>query len=99
MWSKQLHSALKKASVHPYTIECHDNSADFRSIAKAINEGIDSHLEAIEFTESIGEHGKSKLTIASQSVPVLVRRLMESDDENSLSLASGICSTLGIELI
>jgi hypothetical protein len=38
-------------------------------------------------------------TVSPESLPVLLRRLMESGDEAAESLASGICETLDIELI
>jgi hypothetical protein len=37
--------------------------------------------------------------VSPESLPVLVRRLMESGDDAAESLASGICQTLDIELI
>ena len=37
--------------------------------------------------------------VSPKSLPVLVRRLMESDDEGAESLASDICQTLEIEII
>jgi hypothetical protein len=41
----------------------------------------------------------SPKSLRPKSLPVLVRRLMESDDERAESLASDICQTLEIELI
>jgi hypothetical protein len=37
--------------------------------------------------------------VSPKSLPVPVRRLMESDDESAESLASDICQTFDIELI
>ena len=37
--------------------------------------------------------------VSPESLPVLVRRLLESGDEEAESLASSICQTLDIELI
>lgn len=99
IWSDKLGAAIAKASREPYPIECHYNSEDFNSILYAVNQGIDSHLQALHFTQGAGEYGRVKLTFTPESMPVLVRRLMESADEESQQLASSICGTLGIELI
>jgi hypothetical protein len=98
MWSDQLGAEIKRRSLTPYPIECHQG-ADWYATAAAINQGIDSHLEAIQYTRTIGSYGRERVVFNPESVPVLVRRLMESDDDNAQSLASSICETLGIELI
>lgn len=98
MWSDQLGAEIKRRSLTPHPIECHQG-ADWYAIAAAINQGIDSHLEAIQYTRTIGSHGRERVVFNPESIPALVRRLMESGEENAESLASGICETLGIELI
>lgn len=99
-WSEELCQAINQASQDPYEIEVHGyGSEDFGSLTDAVNQGIDSHLEAIHFKEFPGFYRKRGFRIEPQSVSVLVRRLMESDNDNSHSLASSICQTLGIELI
>jgi len=98
-WTDALGTAIGNASVKPYPIECHNDSLDFHAIQGAVNQGIDSHLEAIMFQESKGSEGRRKFTFEPASVPVLVRRLMESGNEHTLDLASAICETLGIELV
>ncbi len=97
-WSDKLGAAIRERSTEPYPIECH-MGADFEALSRAINQGIDPHLEAIQFYHDIGEYGRQRVTIEPQSLHVLVRRLMEDDDEEAQSLASGICSTLEIELV
>ena len=74
---------------------------ELNAICAAINQGIDSHLEAVEFTPeyNVAPHGRARITLAPKSVRVLVRRLMESESEAAQSLASSICETLDIELI
>ena len=98
-WSDKLEAALKERSVEPYPIECHRGSDDIKSLIKAVNQGIDSHLEAVFFKQSDGDHGRIKFTFEAASIPVLVRRLMKADDEESQRLGSDICGTLNIELI
>lgn len=99
MWTDALREAIKARALEPYPCEFHNGSQDLQAVAAAVNQGIDSHLEAVQFTESQGAHGRRKFTFEPASVAVLVRRLMESGEENAESLASGICETLGIELI
>lgn len=96
MWSDQLCEAIKQASTEPYRMELVGD--DVESVRNAINQGIDAHLEAIMFSQFKAGH-KLGLCIEPQTLHVLVRRLMESDGDNSLSLASSICETLNIELV
>jgi len=98
-WSDQLGEAIKAASTEPYPAECHYRSEDFESFEHAINQGIDSHLEAVVYTQSVGTCGRCRIVIEPQTVHVLVRRLLESGEDNDASLASSICETLGIELV
>ncbi len=99
MWSDKLGEAIKVLSVEPYPVEFHVNSEDFKSFESAVKQGIDSHLEAIRFDQSYGSYGRIKFTLEPASVSVLVRRLLETGEDNDMSLASGICGTLNIELI
>lgn len=99
MWSDKLGTAINAASVDPYQMEFHRDTEMHRSMERAIAQGIDSHLKAIFFEQSRGEHGRIKLTIEPASVSVLVRRLLESGDDEDILLASDICGTLNIELI
>ena len=82
-------------------------------VIAAVNQGIDAYLEAcfvpgrgdsfrIQTPEGIrGRISGPRLEckVSPKSLPVLVRRLMESADERAESLASDICQTLTIELI
>jgi|ERR1035438_632032 hypothetical protein len=86
---------------------------DRQSVIAAVNQGIDAYLEAcfvpgrgdsfrLETPQGIrgrisGPHLECR--VSPKSLPVLGRRLMESDDESAESLASDICQTLEIELI
>lgn len=99
MWSEKLGAAIKAAVSGPYPVEFHANGEDFDSFNRAVSQGIDSRLEAVHFTQERGEYGRYQFIIEAASVPVLVRRLINSPHDNDSSLASSICSTLGIELI
>ncbi|SRR5258706_14661828 len=86
---------------------------DHHAVIAAVNRGIDSHLEAcfvpargdrFRFRTPDGIRGRIsgprlECHISQQSLPVLVRRLIESGDEAAESLASSICQTLEIELV
>ncbi len=96
----KLESAIKeRAPADGYSM--HLMGDDYNHAAKAINQGIDSHLEAIQFEQSSGIYGKRGLRITADTLHVLVRRLMETADETgeAHSLASCICETLNIELV
>lgn len=99
IWTDKLEAEIKRRSVEPYPMEFHYGSDDFESFKAAVAQGIDSHLEAIFFEQGNGMSGRLKFTVSADTLHVLIRRLMESGEENAESLASGICSTLEIELI
>ena len=86
---------------------------DRHRVIAAVNQGIDSYLEAC-FVPDRGDRYESKTPpgihgiisgprleclVSAKSLPVLVRRLIESEDDEAESLASSICSTLDIELV
>ena len=98
-WSAALGEIIAFRCSKPYPIECHAPSEDYKSIAAAVNQGIDAHLDGILFKQSPGDHGRTRFVFEPQSMPVLVRRLMESHEEHAESLASSICETLDIELV
>ena len=86
---------------------------DRQRVIAAVNQGIDAYLEACfvpgrgdSFSMQTPQGIRGKISgprleckVSPKSLPVLVRRLMESDDERAESLASDICQTLEIELI
>ena len=86
---------------------------DRQAVIAAVNQGIDAHLEAC-FVPARGDRFRLQTPagirgrisgprlechVSPQSLPVLIRRLMESGEEEAESLAAGICQTLEIELI
>ena len=98
-WTDKLGKAIDEASKRPYRMEFHAGSHDFESLRSAVNQGIDSYLTAIRFTEFTNQTGRRGFELKPTSVGILVRRLLETGDDNDMSLASGICQTLGIELV
>lgn len=79
---------------YPMTIRC---KTEWAMIAGIVNQGIDSHLEALTerstFDASTGE-----ILIHPEELPCFLRRLAESDDtDEAWSLRLGILGTLGIE--
>lgn len=77
----------------PYYMRLMGN--DFLVFAGIVNQGIDSHLEAV-FVEQNGREFWIKDTA---SLKCLLRRCVESGNEDAESLASDIMSTLGYEWV
>jgi hypothetical protein len=100
--------AAPKAGYHMSLV-----AEDRQKVIAAVNQGIDAYLEACfvpgrgdSFRLETPQGIKGKISgprlecrVSPKSLPVLLRRLMESDDERAESLASDICQTLEIELI
>jgi hypothetical protein len=92
----------------PYTMSL-TGSDEIRAVVDAVNQGIDSHLEAC-FCPQRGdsyEGGKRKAgrltlcrtlecVVSPESLPVLLRRLFEGDDAG-MTLAADILMTLGFD--
>jgi hypothetical protein len=111
MWSEKLGAALKAAISKPYPMSLVGEDAE--ACQECVNEGIDSHLEACYVPErgdrfnwtpgkiisGVSSGARLECLVSPESLVVLIRRLLESSNENGASLASGICSTLDIELI
>lgn len=112
LWTAKLGTeiarAAPKAGYHMSLV-----AEDRQKVIAAVNQGIDAYLEAcfvpsrgdsFRFHTPKGIRGRIsgprlECKISPQSLPVLVRRLMESNDDRAESLASDICQTLAIELI
>jgi len=69
---------------------------DWTPIANAVNQGIDSHLEAIT-TRSKFNPNERKCNIHPEELHVLLRRLFEDGSEEAWDLRSSILFTLDIE--
>lgn len=94
-WSDKLCSAILHLA--PPIFQMKLNSGDASLIIEAVNQGIDSHLEAITDSKFYQIDNKLYCEVSPKDLTVLIRRLLEAGDE--LGLASDICATLGIELI
>jgi hypothetical protein len=112
IWNHKLRTAIAEAAPkagYPMSLVGEDQ----QSVIAAVNQGIDSHLEAC-FVPARGDRFRLRTPqgirgricgprlechVSPQSLLVLVRRLMESGDDAAESLASSICQTLDIELI
>jgi len=112
MWTEHLGVAIARAAPrrgYPMCLVGEDRHA----VIAAVNQGIDAHLEAC-FVPSRGDRFQMRsppgirgrisgprleCRVSPQSLPVLLRRLLESGGETAESLASSICQTLNIELI
>jgi len=107
---------VKAASrdVFPISFGIH-NGWEFEAFKRAINQGIDSHLEAVQFTQDTDNRGCPRFNISGDTLHVLVRRLLEveycGNDEEcteceicslaeaSEMLASCICEVLRLEAV
>ena len=70
---------------------------EWSAIAKAVNKGIDSHIEG--FTRSTFDGKTGKCLIHPSEMTTFLRRLVENGDEESDSLRMAILDTLGVEEI
>ena len=103
------YKAVRKAmGGEPYTMSL-TGTDEIRAVIDAVNQGIDSHLEAC-FCPQLGDNyvgGKRKAgrltlchtlecVVSPESLPVLLRRLCEGDDAG-MTLAGDILMTLGFD--
>jgi hypothetical protein len=92
----------------PFTMSLTDED-EIRAVIDAVNQGIDAHLEACSCPDrgdrfDGGQRKAGKLVVchtlecvvSPESLPVLLRRLCELDDEAGMRLASDILTVLGI---
>jgi hypothetical protein len=92
----------------PFTMSLTDTD-EIKAVIVAVNEGIDSHLEACccpdrgdRFDGGTRKAGKlvicrtMECSVSPESLPVLLRRLSELDGEAGMRLASDILMVLGI---
>lgn len=80
----------------PYSMEL--TASDESDVCGIINQGIDSHLEAVFFDDHGVKNGKRCIDIKdSKSMRCFLRRCMEGKNENLHDLASCIMYTLGYE--
>ena len=83
-----------------FDISTRQNSEDFETLKKAVNMGIDSHLEGFTKSKFYGTAERFFFCFDTSELSTLLRRLGEIDDENAMSLEySIIYSHYGIELI
>ena len=101
IWSNQLKQAIiDECPLNGYHMTLAHEEAN--CVIEAVNQGIDSHLEACYIPDRGDVYtslNKLICKVSPESLAVLIRRLMSSDNEQSLQLASTICSTLDIEII
>lgn len=104
IWTAGLKAAILKAAPPSYRLTIR-NEEEQAIVRHAVNGGIDAHLEAC-YVPARGDSfqwvdGQLKGRVSPESLPVLVRRVMNdcSDSDGGLRLACDICYTLGIELI
>lgn len=70
---------------------------DIQPVVNAVNQGIDSHLQALTDSTFTWTGRKLACDVAPADMLVLLRRLYEDGSEAAWSLRSAILSTIGIE--
>lgn len=93
----------------PFTMSLTDQD-EIQAVIDAVNQGIDAHLEACYCPErgdryAGGERRAGNLAlcrtldcvVSRESLPVLLRRLFELEDEAADRLASDVLTVLGID--
>lgn len=93
---EKIREAMKNS---PYKMNL--TSKDFTHFAEAVNQGIDSRLQAC-FSPDRGDKfqqvsNKARITISVESLPVLIRRLLESEKEEANLLGESILTSLGFK--
>jgi hypothetical protein len=102
------YDAVRKAmSDDPFTMSLTDRE-EIQAVVAAVNQGIDAHLEACycpdrgdRYDSGTRKAGKLVMcrtlecVISPESLPVLLRRLLDSDDEAGSRLAADILTILG----
>lgn len=87
---------------HFFEISCHTFTKDYRNMVVAINQGIDTRLTAFVKSEWSNPNpiGKVFFWIHKDEIEILVRRLLELDDENAEQLADDIIRLqYGVEIL
>jgi hypothetical protein len=102
MWSDKLGKAIEAAAPVSYAMSL-ITPDEKEAVTSAVNQGIDSYLEACYIKERGDSYefvgNRMECRVSKESLPVLIRRLMNLDGEWGTDLASGICGTLDIELV
>jgi hypothetical protein len=84
-----------------YSFKIPRGSSELKVITKAINQGIDSRLNAVFFSQSIDRHFVAIEIADTKSLSVLMYRLWENGQEDggyeSEDMFFAICETLGLE--
>jgi len=70
---------------------------EWAALARAWNQGIDSRLEALT-ARSRADASTGKVLVHPLEVKTLVRRLVESGEEEAVSLGQDVARTLGVEV-
>ena len=78
----------------------HEGSGGFEALKDAVNQGIDSHLEAVFFEDrGTDAAGRRVFAIEADSLKTLIRRLADSADEDANDIASCIVDIHGFEWV
>lgn len=90
-YAKLKKKVSKALEGEPYKLMVHTQE-EWAEIAKAVNQGIDSHLEGI--TRSSFDSGTGRCVVHADDLPVLIRRLADNDTEMAEDLRKRILAEL-----
>jgi hypothetical protein len=96
----KIKAAMAKQGLTHYTMSL--TGDDILLVVDAVNQGIDAHLTACNCPARGDSYQHAKRTfvptleckVSAESLPVLLRRLEDSDNEDAWNLRSDILSTL-----
>jgi hypothetical protein len=71
-------------------ISTYAGSDDTKLFMKIVNQGIDSHLEAVTRSEFLWKDNRLHMRIHRKDIPVLIRRLEEIGTDEAISWAEDI---------
>lgn len=77
--TEQYIKQVKAASTEVFPISFGMHGEDFKAFQRAVNQGIDSHLEAVMFTQDTDSRGRARFNISADTLHVLVRRLLTAN--------------------
>lgn len=72
------------------------SQGDYGAVAKAVNQGIDARLQACMVPDRGDRNVGGEFWFSAESLPVLVRRLLEADDEEAEMFARDVLDSLGL---
>lgn len=103
------HTVRQAMNGEPFTMSL-TGKDEIEAVVEAVNQGIDAHLEACYCPDRGDRYEGGKrmagrivlcrtleCSVSPESLPVLLRRLFDSEDQTAVTLATDILASLGID--